>query len=90
MFALLSSGVGLPERPAVGLAPVDEPKSYCGSPEMDDYFNERSGGSVAAIVSKCCDEQPAPEECDTHRLACINYHVTSGACFDADAVALSN
>lgn len=84
MFALLSSGVGLPERPAVGLAPVDEPQSYCGSPEMDDYFNERSSGSVAAIVSECCDEQPAPEKCDTHRLACINYHVTSGACFDAD------
>ena len=79
-----SSALGLPGWPANVLVPADEPLSYCGSPEMDDYFNSKCGGAVASVVGACCDETPAPTECDTFRMACINAHVTDGKCANAD------
>ena len=84
MLLVGASALGLPGWPANVLVSPEEPVSYCGSPEMDDYFNSKCGGAVNGIVGKCCDENPAPEECDTFRMACINAHVNDDKCASAD------
>ena len=81
---LVASSLGLPGWPANVLVPPEEPVSYCGSPEMDDYFNSKCGGAVKSVVGACCDETPAPAECDTYRMACINAHVSDGKCDNSD------
>jgi len=54
--------------------------NFCGSEDMDKYFNGVCGNSVAKIATQCCDENPAPVSCDAYRTACINAHVERGEC----------
>ena len=60
--------------------------SYCGSAEMDAYFNKKCGNSVISIIAECCDEQHVDEhddrKCDSFRMACIKGHIESGECTD--------
>jgi hypothetical protein len=66
-------------------AVVDTAEYMCGSKEMDDYFNEHSGGSVGSIVSQCCDEDsPGYQQCGVYQTACIAAHVASGECKTED------
>ena len=59
-------------------------KTFCGSKEMDDYFNNKCGNSVASIAAECCDEHADDAKCDSFRLACIKGHVLSGECVDQE------
>ena len=61
---------------------VTEIASMCGSQEMDDYFNNKCGNSVASIIAECCDEHMDDEKCDSFRLACIKGHIEAGECKD--------
>jgi len=56
--------------------------SFCGSADMDKYFNDVCGGAVAKIAAGFCDENPAPVSCDLYRKACIDAHVERGECSD--------
>ena len=68
-------------------AAASEKTSYCGSPEMDDYFNKKCGNAVASIIAECCDEHMDDAKCDSFRMACITGHIDAGECkdpFDCD------
>ena len=60
--------------------------SYCGSAEMDAYFNKKCGNSVISVIAECCDEKHVDEhddrKCDAFRMACIKGHIESGECTD--------
>eukprot|EP00964_Phaeocystis_antarctica_P128046 scaffold91776_cov33-Phaeocystis_antarctica.AAC.1 len=68
-------------------AAASEKTSYCGSPEMDEYFNKKCGNAVASIIAECCDEHMDDAKCDSFRMACIKGHIDAGECkdpFDCD------
>ena len=84
MLGLLTSTVGMPQpvgQKETELKPPDG-VSFCGSVDMDKYFNDQCGGSVAKIAAQCCDESPAPISCDVYRKACIDAHIKRGECTD--------
>merc|ERR1711865_1185333 len=83
---LTMSAFGLPQPVSQGKQDTD-PKppdgiSFCGSADMDKYFNDVCGGAVAKIAAGCCDENPAPVSCDVYRKACIDAHIQRGECSD--------
>ena len=84
MLALLSSAVGLPQPVSQDKQDLKPPDgiSFCGSADMDKYFNDVCGGAVAKIAAGCCDESPAPVSCDVYRKACIDAHIKRGECSD--------
>jgi hypothetical protein len=68
-------------------AATAEKQSYCGSVEMDEYFNKKCGNSVVSIIAECCDDHTDDAKCDSFRMACIKGHIDSGECkdpFDCD------
>jgi hypothetical protein len=73
--------LAIPAGSAILLAP-DEPTTYCGSEFMDEYFNKKCNGAVANIAENCCGETPAPTDCDTYRMACIDESMSKGKCTD--------
>jgi len=77
--------VGETQAPQEMAAVVDTTEYMCGSKEMDEYFNEHSGGSVTSITSQCCDEDsPGYQQCGIYQTACIAAHVASGECETED------
>ena len=84
LFAVVGP-LGLPSRDADSLV-IKPPSggSYCGSEDMDKYFNSVCGNSVAKIASQCCGSNPAPVSCDLYRTACIDAHVKKGECESKD------
>ena len=86
MLALLSPAFGLPQPVGQGKQETDlkppDGVSFCGSEDLDKYFNDICGGTVAKIAAGCCDENPAPVSCDLYRKACIDAHVKRGECSD--------
>ena len=63
-------------------AAASEKTSYCGSSEMDDYFNKKCGNAVASIIAECCDDHMDDAKCDSFRMACIKGHIDAGECTD--------
>jgi hypothetical protein len=86
MLLAFGQVLGLPGKPASALAPQEglPDTSSCGSPDLDAYFNGKSGGAVESIVAACCEERPAPADCDLHRMSCINAAIASGDCTDPE------
>jgi len=83
---LTMSAFGLPQPVSQGKQDTDlkppDGISFCGSADMDKYFNDVCGGAVAKIAAGCCDENPAPVSCDLYRKACIDAHIQRGECSD--------
>ena len=86
MMLAIGPVLALPGKPSSALAPQEglPDTSYCGSADLDAYFNGKSGGAVDSIVAGCCSERPAPADCDLHRMSCINAAIAAGSCTDAD------
>jgi hypothetical protein len=86
MLALVTPAFGLPQPVSQGKKEIEptppDGVSFCGSVDMDKYFNDMCGGAVAKIAAGCCDENPAPPSCDLYRKACIDAHVLKGECSD--------